>query len=120
MQIIAMDHTHCITCGRELTKRIANIETTRSERLYGNFPEFRGWLTGAATDIYLDRLRSFNQQIADQIVAGIPRDWLIGDEIQNSLKEFLTRRAVFVSGALKQKLIDWGGLEGRLELFDNE
>jgi hypothetical protein len=35
LQLIAMDHTHCFDCGRDLTRALANIDRVQDERVYG-------------------------------------------------------------------------------------
>lgn len=40
----AIDHTHCFTCGRPLTTRVADLDTIQDERVFGLFPEFRKYL----------------------------------------------------------------------------
>ncbi len=43
-QLKAIDHTHCFTWGRELTRRLSNIEFVKDREVYGLFPEFRPFL----------------------------------------------------------------------------
>ncbi len=40
-EIRVMDHTHCITNGRELTARAKQIGIVKDELIYGLFPEFK-------------------------------------------------------------------------------
>jgi hypothetical protein len=39
-RLIAVDHTHCFTCGRDLDANTAQIGRVKDERLYGLFPAF--------------------------------------------------------------------------------
>jgi len=38
-EIVAMDHTHCFTCGKSLNERIATIERIKDERVFACFPD---------------------------------------------------------------------------------
>jgi len=40
----AIDHTHAFTCGRELTRRISNLDEVRDSTVFGRFPEFESFL----------------------------------------------------------------------------
>jgi hypothetical protein len=38
LRLVAMDHTHCFCCGRELDHHVANIDRVQDSRVYGLFP----------------------------------------------------------------------------------
>jgi hypothetical protein len=67
----AMDHTHCFTCGRDLTDKVAGSDRVRDQRLYGLFPEFRlldrGVLERAAA-----RLRELKRDAVEPVVRNVP------------------------------------------------
>ena len=95
-RLVAMDHTHCFTCGRELAKAIKHIDRVRDERLYGNFPEFRPYLTHEAVSRYTALLNGIDMQDVQALFQGIPSAWLPQPEIVAALMDFIGARASFV------------------------
>jgi hypothetical protein len=93
----AMDHTHCFTCGRELTPAIADISCVKEEGCYGLFPEFWPHLSRDVMREAVRTLRAVTQVEVRQIVEGIPREWEVPQPVRDALVEFLCRRAVFVA-----------------------
>lgn len=98
-RLVAMDHTHCFTCGRDLTQPVATIDRTRDERVYGLFPGFvplvrerREIVEQAA-----ERLRSFDADTCRSIVASIPPAWEVSEEARTGLCDLLCQRAGFVA-----------------------
>jgi hypothetical protein len=100
----AMDHSHCFTCGKPLTPRIAHIEHVQDERVYGLFPEFQTWLDRGVADRAAARLRSFTKSDADLVTQGIPREWDVDDPTVDALREFLVTRAAFLGSTIMSKL----------------
>jgi hypothetical protein len=93
----AIDHTHCFTCGRDITPQLRKIDTIRDESLYGLFPEFRARIERGDVVQAASGLRKFSQSDALDAVAGIPAEWDLPKETQEALVEFIVRRAVFVA-----------------------
>ena len=96
-RLIAMDHSHTFTCGRELTRRIANVDRIQSSMVYGKFPEFMAVLNLAAEAEVLGRLREMNTAQAQEFVRRVPAAWEIDADVRAAWVEFIYRRALFVS-----------------------
>jgi hypothetical protein len=115
-RVIAMDHTHCFTCGRAITKAIGNIDRIRDARLYGHFAEFRPYLKHETVRGFGQRLLGLSKQTAESFLAGIPTAWDPSAEIRQALVGFLKDRASFVGQNVRQMLVDQGELQPELEL----
>lgn len=114
-EVIAMDHTHTFTCGKQITKRLADIGRVKDERLYGHFPEFRPYLSHTEVKRFADRLQTFTRRTADELVQGLPSAWL-PSELQRIVSVFLSDRAAFLGPIVRQMLLDQGELQPELEL----
>ncbi|MBN1489355.1 MAG: hypothetical protein JXA69_05505 [Phycisphaerae bacterium] len=104
-RLITMDHTHCFTCGRELNERVARIDRTKDDRVYGLFPGFVGHLDGRQTDVRdaVARLRTFERRTCEAVVNSIPPEWEVSKEARKALCELICQRAGFVA----DNIIDW-------------
>lgn len=98
-RLVAMDHTHCFTCGSELNERVASIDRTKDEQVYGLFPGFvtavqthRVAVEGAA-----EQIRTFTESVGHEIVSTIPVDWQVSEPAQAALIDLLRQRAAFVA-----------------------
>lgn len=116
VRLLAMDHTHCFTCGRGLAKSIKNIDRIQDARLYGNFPEFRPHLTHGAVAQYARRLMTFKKEAAQALLHGIPPAWRPPAEIAAAVVEFVEGRAGFVGQNVRRMLVDHGDLQPELDL----
>jgi hypothetical protein len=115
-RLLAMDHTHCFTCGRAITRGIKNIDQVQDARLYGHFPEFRAHLKHEAVTAFAARLRGFAKETARSLLAGVPRAWQPAADVVAALEDFLTDRAAFVGQNVRRMLVDQGELQPELEL----
>ena len=104
-RLVAMDHTHCFTCGRDLTQPVATIDRIKDERLYGLFPGFvpavrerREVVAEAA-----ERLRTFEAETCTSIVASIPAEWQVRSDARTGLCDLICQRAGFVA----DNVVDW-------------
>jgi hypothetical protein len=93
----AMDHTHCFTCGRDLTPRIAQIGNIQEEGCYGLFPEFLSFLNQEVMRQTVHTLRAIPRDDMGRIVAEIPRAWDVSQPTRDALLEYLLRRAAYVA-----------------------
>ncbi len=109
-RLVAMDHTHCFTCGNALTTAIRGIQRTKDDRLYGHFPEFRGHLSTPDVRAYASRLGSFQASNARELQPSIPPKWAPSEEIRDALADFMKDRARFVADNVEQMLVDQGFL----------
>lgn len=98
-RLIAMDHTHCFTCGRDLNERTAPIDRIKDERLYGLFPGFVPLVRErrAVVEHAAQRLRRFDHSVCRTIVGSIPTEWDVSAEARTGLCELICQRAGFVA-----------------------
>lgn len=106
LRLVAMDHTHVLTCGRELTRDLANISNTKDSNVYGNFPEFKRQVTSARVRLYTERLSTFTRKDAEGLLSQVPAAWEPAPDISQALVEFLDNRAKFVSETLIARLVE--------------
>ncbi|HEY3789712.1 MAG TPA: hypothetical protein VGL71_12700 [Urbifossiella sp.] len=117
LQLVAMDHTHCFTCGRDLNAHIARIESVKDDRLYGLFPGFVPAIRQHEVEACVSRLRELLAPFVADIVATIPADWQVSAGARSSLVELITRRAEFVGDTVSKLIakVCWRG-----KLFDTD
>ena len=99
----AMDFSHCIAYGRELTRRVKDINDVRDEDVYGLFTEFRTQLKRESVRYYTSRLSGLSRSDFQAAVDRVPNEWEIDSETRMALIDFLTQRASFVAGNIE----DW-------------
>ncbi len=101
IRALAIDHTHCFTCGKELrARRLSNIDLILSDEVFGLFPEFKSLVTHDTLEPFMDRLDSFSAEDAAGIVADVPDEWGWSPEIGRAMGDFLVRRAAFLAAHL--------------------
>lgn len=116
LRVIAMDHTHCFTCGSALTPGIRSIDRVQDARIYGHFPEFEELVTHEAVRRFSARLGELTKSVAEGFVAGAPRAWDIRDDVRAALVDFLRDRAAFLAPRLRGMLVDQGVLQPELDV----
>ena len=97
-RLIAMDHTHCFNCGRDLNAHLANIDVVQDEGLYGLFPEFRPFFPPhqAALDAASARLRTLEREWVVGLVSTIPAEWQVPNIGRDALVNLIYKRAHYV------------------------
>jgi hypothetical protein len=115
-QLVAIDHTHCFTCGRDLDGKVAKVNWVKDDRLYGLFPGFIPKVREDEVDAAIGRLRELQETFVAGVVATIPADWEVKEAARKALVELICRRAEFVAGNVLAKVAKacWPG-----QLFDN-
>ncbi len=104
-QLVAMDHTHCFTCGSDLSQRMADIDHERDGRLYGLFPAFLYWLRPGILEESSRRLRQIDPQTVNEILARVPREWEVPSAVLPVWERLICRRAVFVADEVIKQLL---------------
>lgn len=99
-----IDFGHIITCGRELTPRIANIDNIREERVYGNFPFFKNHVSRDRIIEESERLKTFGKENWQDLIANLPDDWNVNNETRQALDKFLAGRAGFLANEFSRLL----------------
>lgn len=105
-EIVAMDHTHCFTCGRSLNERIATIGRIKDERVYGLFPEFIPQVRAGRDTVMrgAELLRRLNSADCDVIVDSIPTEWEVSAGVRKALARLVYERARFVADNIIDRL----------------
>jgi hypothetical protein len=109
----AMDHTHCFTCGRELSRKLRYIDTIKDSRVFGLFPEFRNYLDRAQVRQAVSDLRRVARTEVVRMTQDIPRQWEVGAEPLEALADLIVERAAYVADTIERRL--WP----QQELFGN-
>lgn len=105
LTLMAMDHTHILTCGRELTPKLAVIDRVKSEDIYGCFPEFRPLITSVSMHAFCRRMAEISDDAIRQVVAEIPDQWLGDDTLRDILFRFLTGRRDYLAPDLATRIV---------------
>ncbi len=108
----AMDHSHCFTCGKPLSPKLANIGCVKDERIYGLFPEFLPWLSRDVVAQSVEKLRSFTKHDAEALTQGIPVEWDMDALTHEALIQLLVSRAAFLASSIMDKLCPVDGPAG--------
>jgi hypothetical protein len=100
----AMDHTHCFSCGRPLSRSLRNIDNIKDPRMFGLFPEFqkyldRGQIRQAASD-----LRKLDLSEVVRMTQGIPKEWEVTTETLDALRDLIVGRAAYVADSIESNL----------------
>lgn len=119
LRLVAMDHTHCFTCGRDLTAGIASIDRARDPAIYGMFPPFADWITKSEVERAANKLRQVDSQHVRGVVGTIPAQWDVSPEARTALCRLICDRARFVSESVaaaferyysyQERTFDWQG-----------
>ncbi len=96
-RLIAMDHTHCFSCGRDLDDSLTHIDRVKDDRLYGLFPAFRSLVHHQAVEEAIDRLSQVTVDVVRPIVDLIPKEWDVNAAARERLIVFVVQRAAFVA-----------------------
>ncbi len=93
----AIDHSDCFTNGRDIVRKNLGIDAIQEGRIYGLFPEFRGYLDRDVANRVITRLKTMDKATARQLVDSIPLAWNVTVDARNALIDFIVERASFVS-----------------------
>lgn len=96
----AIDHTHAFTCGREITRRLGNLDEIRDTTIFGCFPEFVRFLDPAHVVSAIERLGQMSLANAIQVVEQVPNEWQVEATAREAWADFIAGRASFVAANL--------------------
>ncbi len=108
--LMAMDHTHILTCGRPLSPDLARISLIRDETSFGLFPEFEPHLKRPEAIAAVKAMIDIPDDLIKSLVTSIPRDWQVDEPTQVSLVEFLLQRRQWLSKEFVSRLFPQGEL----------
>jgi hypothetical protein len=103
-RLIAMDHTHCFSCGGDLSPSLASISKIKDERLYGLFPEFVPFVSRTSVKKSVATLASVTSEVVEPFVTAIPIEWQVSPEARAALVDLIVQRADFVAGKIEAHL----------------
>lgn len=95
--LVAMDQGHCFTCGREITRRIAEIGHVQDDRLYGLFPAFKPLLELETLRAAAAALATVDPAAVRRIFDALPAEWRVGDDARAAWLDFVLRRAEWLA-----------------------
>lgn len=102
--IKAIDHTHCLTCGHEITANIQNIDNWQSEQIFGFFPEFRKYIDPKKIELILGEISAIEDDLLKDIVMSTPVEWGFKSELKAVL-ELLKLRKNFLCTNMKRMIL---------------
>ncbi len=94
-ELVAFDHSHCFV-ETTLDPELGWKDTILDNRVYGNFPAFKPYITYDRLDAARRRLRDMNQDIASRIVGSVPAEWGITSGTKSKWIEVICARAKLV------------------------
>jgi hypothetical protein len=102
--LMAIDHTHCFTWGRELTRRLANIDFVKDPQVYGLFPEFRPLLERKTVKGAARRLGGLQRAQVWEMMETIPRPWGVDHATRAAFADLVVGRAACLADTIEVKL----------------
>lgn len=98
-QLMAMDHTHCFDCGRDLNGKIDHIDHVKDERIFGLFPEFGPYVEAnwRVVDETVGALTEINLGWVATLVETIPNEWQVSSDGRSALARLICRRAEYTA-----------------------
>ncbi len=98
-QLVAMDHTHCFNCGRDLNSHLSHIDLVQDERLYGMFPEFRPFMPAHWQAVLgaVATLQTLDKTWVRERVDAIPGEWQVDPAGRTALATQVCDRADYVA-----------------------
>lgn len=103
-RLVAMDHTHVFTCGRELTPALAKIDFVKDATVFGLFPAFREFIRPSDLRAACHRLGAISDSAIQTAVAAVPTAWQVDAATRAALCNLLTSRRDFVAKDLPTRV----------------
>ncbi len=104
LRLIAIDFSHCLLGGADLTRNIRRIEHVKDDRIYGLFPEFAALLDEAELNATINAVGGLEPAAITAILNGLPDEWKVSRETRDAVGEFLILRGRYVAGHLPSAL----------------
>lgn len=116
--LMAIDFTHCLTAGRELTKSVASLDRIRDEGIYGLFEHFRPFIRQDVLHTTAERLRAVSEPEIEAILAQLPKEWSVSQGVLSAVRRFLLQRAHWLSDRIVPLVQDWQCKHPSLPLWE--
>ena len=104
LRLVAMDFTHAFTGGRELTRRLSQIDFVQDEGIYGLFKEFKQFVRETVVAGGAARLREMTLNTAQRVVSQIPAEWAVTPSARSAFAELIYERARWLGGTIVDRL----------------
>ncbi len=115
--LMAMDHTHILTCGAPLGRDLAKIDFVKDATAFGLFPEFEdsirreeGIIRREDAAAAADTLAAVSDQALHDIVSTIPTDWDVAAPVRAAMEDFLRQRRDWLANRFVNHLFPQGEL----------
>lgn len=108
--LVAMDHTHILTCGGELTPKLARIDLVRDATQFGLFPEFVPHLKRADAERAVAAMIAIPGDEIRALIRSIPSDWQVEPPVREALLDFLLQRRDWLAKDFVSRLFPQGEL----------
>jgi hypothetical protein len=96
-RVVAIDHGHAFTCGRDITAQIATIDRIQDEGRYGYFPTFRSFIVPDILRDGVAKLGTFDAAVVESLVASIPAEWDVSAAGRQALIALVVDRAAYLA-----------------------
>jgi len=106
LSLRAMDFSHAIQFGGELSTGVSSIGKIRDDTVFGLFPEFQKKLSRDAIRHYASILGGLSRSQIEDAVGLIPYQWRLDSQVRSALANYLLQRASFVSETVESRLFD--------------
>lgn len=109
--LMAMDHTHILTCGGPLRPDMARIDLVRDITAFGLFPEFEPHMKQRSHAVAaVEAICAIPQEAIESVVAAIPPDWQVDVPLRIALIDFLLQRRAWLAKEFVSRLFPQGEL----------
>jgi hypothetical protein len=109
--LMAMDHTHILTCGSPLRTDLARIDLVRDITAFGIFPEFEPHMKQRSHAVTaVEAICAIPQEAIESVVAAIPADWQVDVPLRTALIDFLLQRRAWLAKEFVSRLFPQGEL----------
>lgn len=98
----AIDHTHCLTFGKDIGPGAAEIEYRQKVGVFGLFPEFRPLLQRADLQRAVNELGTVTRLEVESIIDEIPPQWEVNRASRSALVDLIMLRVGFVAGNIEK------------------
>jgi hypothetical protein len=92
-----IDHAQCFCFLAVLTPEALRAPAALTDqRMYGYFPEFRGWVSEKVVRAAVDQTAALTGGEAENLFRGIPAEWEISEEIRSAWIDLIRGRATYL------------------------
>ena len=108
--LMAMDHTHILTCGGPLKHDLARIDLVRDDMAFGLFPEFVDHMKRPYAVAAVNAMMAIPAEAIEKVIRSIPADWQVDSPVRAALVDFLLQRRSWLANDFVSRLFPQGEL----------